>query len=232
MTTKAVQPPQVERRIVRLTGRKLTLRAADGDGDEDAPRIEGYAAVFYDGTPETEFDVWGDGTVLERIMPGTFERAIEEDDVRALFNHSPDKVLGRKSADTLELEEDETGLFMSIDVPDTTVGNDVLESVRRGDVTGASFSFIVTDEDFRKEDGVRIREISGVQLFDVGPVTFPAFEGTSVDVRAVGDPIGERNRMIALCDRPDEADQAAAKARRRRRLRVLELEADDPAAAF
>ena len=152
------------------------------DGD-DSPTITGYASVTYDGTPATQYDLWPG--VVERIMPGAFDGAIARgDDARGLFNHDSNMLLGRRSADTLKLATDSTGLRYDIDPPDTQVGRDVVEMIKRGDLQGSSFAFIVTDEEWRKEDGLEIREIQGVELFDVGPVTYPAYENTTTGVRS------------------------------------------------
>lgn len=148
--------------------------------------ISGYAAVFHRASdPGTEFELW-EGMV-ERIMPGAFDRAVSEDDVRGLFNHDPSMLLGRTSAETLRLSVDENGLRYEIDLPETSIGKDVAESIRRGDLSGSSFAFLTTDEDWRKEDGVHIREIRGVRLFDVGPVTYPAYSATTTGLRSDND---------------------------------------------
>lgn len=156
----------------------VTLRQ-DGDGQST---ISGHASVFFDGTPGTEFKLWEN--TVERIMPGTFDRALKEkDDVRGLFNHDPSLVLGRTSANTMDLSIDKRGLRYDIRPGDTTIGKDVVEHIARGDVTGSSFAFRITDETWRTEDDVEIREIRGVELFDVGPVTFPAYTGADTGVR-------------------------------------------------
>jgi HK97 family phage prohead protease len=148
-------------------------------------KIQGYAAVFYDGSPATEFELW-EG-MRERIMPGAFDRALKErDDVRGLYNHNPDKLLGRVSSGTLELFVDAKGLGYRISLGETTVAKDVEEFLRRGDLTGSSFSFQVTDQEWRTEGGVDFRLIKGVRLFDVGPVTFPAYEATTAGMRSAG----------------------------------------------
>lgn len=176
----------MERRFTQQQRARVTVRQ-DGDGPAV---IEGYGAVYYDGTPETQFELWPG--VVERIMPGAFDRAIREDDVRGLFNHQPDNVLGRKAAGTMRLTTDSKGLRYSLDVPDTTVGRDTVTSIERGDVTGSSFSFLIRAETWREEkteEGhvLEIREIEEVELFDAGPVTFPAYEGTTTGVRSAGE---------------------------------------------
>jgi HK97 family phage prohead protease len=149
---------------------------------DDARQVRGYAAAYYDGSEETEFTLW-EG-VVERIIAGAFDRAVKEDDVRALFNHDPSEILGRRSAKNLTLGTDETGLWYRIDMADTARSHDLLTHIERGDITGSSFAFDVTDETWRKQDGVHIRELRGVRLYDVGPVTFPAYESTTAEAKA------------------------------------------------
>ena len=146
------------------------------------PLIMGYAAVYYqEGDPGTEYQLWPD--MVERIRPGAFDRAVREDDVRGLFNHDECEVLGRTSSGTMRLSVDAKGLKYEIDPPDTETGNDVVKLLERGDVTGSSFTFIPTKttwEEIVDSSGrsTHIRWIEEVQLFDVGPVTFPAYVGT------------------------------------------------------
>jgi HK97 family phage prohead protease len=150
--------------------------------DDGQAKIVGYASVFYDNTPQTEYPLWTD--CVERIMPGCFNRAMQEDDCRALFNHDPNCVLGRTTAGTCRLSIDAKGLRYEVDPPDTQLGHDLAASLNRGDITGSSFSFSVTDQAWiTTESGVDVREIRGVKLYDVGPVTFPAYEATTAGVR-------------------------------------------------
>ena len=154
----------------------------DGRADDaDARVITGYAALTYDGTPATEYELWK-GTV-ERIATGAFDRAAAEDDVRGLFNHDSDHLLGRTTAGTMRLSIDAKGLRYEIDAPDTQAGRDVVTSIDRGDLSGSSFSFHVTDERWTEEDDLEVRTILDVELFDVGPVTFPAYTNTTAGAR-------------------------------------------------
>lgn len=166
---------------LRSAGVKLEQRA---DGK---PLITGYAAVFYDGTGPTEYEMYSD--MIERIAPGAFDDAIKTDDVRGLFNHDPNELLGRNISGTMKLIADQKGLRYEIDPGETTVAKDVLEHLRRGDVTGSSFGFQAVETrwtDIKKPDGkdVSIRELLKVRLYDVGPVTFPAYTGSLAGVRA------------------------------------------------
>ena len=134
---------QIERRMTPDS------RAELRESDDQKPMIGGLAAVYYNGTPSTEYELF-DGAV-ERIAPGAFDRAIREDDVLGLFNHDPDNVLGRTSSGTLSLTSTADGLSYELLVDDTRIGKDVRQFVRRGDVSGASFAFRVTSEEW--EDG-------------------------------------------------------------------------------
>lgn len=152
--------------------------------------IVGYAAVFYDpndpGTAYRMFD-W----LEERIKPGAFDRAIKErHDARGLFNHDPSHILGRVTSDTCRLSVDSVGLRYEIDVPDTQTGRDLVTSIQRGDISGSSFAFRATkviwiDEVIDGHD-MQIREIHDLDLGDVGPVTYPAYQATTADTRSNG----------------------------------------------
>lgn len=172
----------IEQRII--TGRPVELRA----DDENQPTISGYAAVFYrDGDPSTEYELWPGA--VERVMPGAFNDSLKMDDVRALFNHDAQSVLGRSKSGTLRLSVDNTGLRYEITPADTTLYRDVAAMIKRGDVDGSSFSFQIVGQDTwtRSADGREVREIRSVKLYDVGPVTFPAYQGSTSEARSSRD---------------------------------------------
>lgn len=152
----------------------VDVRAAETDGRR---YIEGHAAVF-DSLSE---DLWG---FKEKIAYGAFSTTIAEDDVVGLFNHDPNHVLGRKSSGTLELREEQAGLWFRCYPPDTVAGRDVLTLCDRQDLRGCSFSFMTRQDAWNKLNGEWVRTLLDVQLFDVGPVTFPAYSGTDVQARS------------------------------------------------
>lgn len=166
--------------------------------------IAGYAAVFWDGTQGTEFEPFRG--MKERVLPGAFDRAIREDDVRALFNHDENIILGRTVSRTLRLSVDARGLRYEIDPPDTQVGKDLVESIRRGDVTGSSFGFRTIRQNFveSQDPPLVVRELVEVKLFDVSPVTFPAYVATEAGVR------GAEGASEALAAWREESRRAAA----------------------
>jgi len=151
---------------------------------EDAlPTLRGYAAVF---NRETVIGGW----FRELIEPGAFAKALDRpDDVRAQFNHDSNFVLGRTTAGTLRLFVDDIGLGYEVDLPDTTYGRDLAASVDRGDITQSSFMFETMGEAWdyppKSSGELPLRRVQDVKLYDVAPVTFPAYADTSVSARAM-----------------------------------------------
>ena len=172
-------PAKIEYRAVATSVAPIEQRA---EGDKNV--ITGYGAVFYNSAdPGTEYSIYSD--MVERIGPNAFDDALNRDDVRGLFNHDSSMLLGRMGAKTLRLAVDQTGLRYEIDMPDTSTGNDVMALIRRGDIFGSSFSFQVEEQLFSElPDGKMIRTIMKAKLFDVGPVTFPAYQSASTSARS------------------------------------------------
>ena len=189
------------------------LRIADSDGGGGT--IEGHAAVF-DSWSET---LGGIFPFKEIVRKGAFNESIGKDDIRALFNHDPNYVLGRNRAGTLELVEDDIGLRVKITPPDTSWAKDILTSIRRGDITQMSIGFIVEDDKWSTKDGMDVREIRKVQLFDVSPVTFPAYTATDVGVRAMQEYDGYKAEQRS---KAEETEKAAEKAKQQARLKGLQ----------
>lgn len=148
--------------------------------DEKGPILEGHVAVF--NQLSDDFGGW-----REKIAPGAFKETIGVQDIRALWNHENDLVLGRKSAGTLELMEDDIGLAFKNRPPDTTWFKDRIVSLKRKDVTGASFGFYTDADEWGTEsDGTRVRTLKKVTLVEVSPgVTFPAYPQTDVALRSL-----------------------------------------------
>lgn len=137
-------------------------------------RLQGYAAVFH-----TEARI---GDFTETIVPGAFSVTLASGkDVLALVDHDSSKLLARRKSGTLRLSQDARGLEFSIDVPSTSLGNDVLALAERSDLGGMSFAFIPIDEhwdgDHRELRSVDLKEISVVQ-------SWPAYERTTVTARS------------------------------------------------
>lgn len=156
----------------------LAIEKREDDEGNEVSVLVGYAAVF----GKNSVDLGGFTEVIRR---GAFREALAGDDVRALKNHDTNYLLGRSSSGTLRLKEDRDGLRMEIDLPNTTVGNDTREEIRRGDLTGASFSFETIDDKWEKKEGKPLRTLVKARLFDVGPVVFPAYPDTSIGLRSL-----------------------------------------------
>ena len=147
-------------------------RAEDGE-----LYIEGYFAVF-----NSKYWLWDEA--YETIEPGAFDDQTTED-VRALVNHDTTLVLGRTTAGTLELRQDEKGLWgrIKINQADQDAMN-LYERVKRGDVSQCSFGFDITEQDVEYSDSEpTVWRIRKVKLYEVSVVTFPAYEDTSVEAR-------------------------------------------------
>jgi HK97 family phage prohead protease len=207
----------MERRFFALAGNPIQIDKRVGT---DPPYIVGYAAPFYRAeNPGSEYQI--DGKLyVERIMRTAFDRALRECDVRCLFNHDPSYILGRNIAGTLELSVDDIGLRYRARLPDTSFAQDVVQSVTRGDITGSSFAFMPFPDGVvmihEKELGLWVRELHSVELFDVSPVTFPAYEATTAQARARGDQsaaladLEQFRSSLALAQKLKGYDQRAA----------------------
>ena len=184
-------------REIRFAKTRIEVRAASGDGG-GLGTITGHGAVF--NTPsQALWDAW-EGAFVEVVLPGAFDDAVAQCDVRALFNHDPNLILGRTSANTLQLEVDSTGLGYEIDAPDTSAGRDLVVSAGRGDVKESSFSFQVPPEGdswtWDLSSNLPMRSISTVMpLYDVSPVTFPAYPAADAGLRAALSNLAEQRSM-------------------------------------
>lgn len=139
---------------------------------------------------------------FERMDPHAFDEVLDRTDTdpRALINHDPSLLLGRRSAGTLRLKTDAEGLSFEVDLPDTSYSNDLRVSLSRGDITGASFAFIPGDDTWTRENGRQVRTHTSVsELLDVSVVTYPAYEGAGVALRTYnfGRPSGRSQRIRA-----------------------------------
>lgn len=163
---------EIQKRTMNLEASRFQTRE-----EEDAFLIEGYFAVF-----NSIYELWDGAT--EEIVQGAFANTLEED-IRALVNHDTTLVLGRNKSGTLELAEDERGLFGSIKInPKDSDAVNLYERVKRGDVSQCSFGFeILREETEFPEDGKIHWKILEVRLHEVSVCTFPAYKETEVEAR-------------------------------------------------
>lgn len=166
---KQVEHNTVERRAFN-TG--IEVRAADGKN-----RLRGYAARFG--------SVYDMGWFTEEVSRRAFENA-DLSDVRILFNHDSNQILGRTASGTARVGIDENGLWYEVDLPDSPMGENVRVAVERGDVTQSSWGFTLKKDSWERREGKDHRVLETVDMvFDASPVTFPANPDTSVAKRSM-----------------------------------------------
>ena len=156
---------------------KTQFNITRAEESEEERLIEGYFALY-----EQETELF-DG-IFEIITKGAFDNTLNND-VRALWNHNTQFVLGRSKNGSLQLKTDEKGLFGIIKLPKTQYAEDLHELVKRGDIDQCSFGFNILAEDLEElaSGGYRWR-INEIDLHEISVVTFPAYENTTVQARA------------------------------------------------
>lgn len=165
---------KLERRSFDI--KNMQTRTLD-DGSE-ATVIEGYASVF---NSRTNIEGWYE----EEIAPGAFRESLSKNkDVRCLFNHDWNYVLGRIRSKTLVLEEDSKGLRFVVTLPNTSFANDLKESMARGDINQCSFGFWVTGQEEDFSGDIPLIRITNVDLWEVSIVPLPAYEDAEANLRS------------------------------------------------
>lgn len=199
-------------KVQRTTGTERRTYNAElrMDMKTGKPQIRGYAAVF---DSDSELLM---GSFVERIDKQAFSDA-NLSDVRALFNHDPNFVLGRTTNNTLQLEVDERGLSYTITPPDTQLIRDlVIEPMKRGDVTQSSFGFTLTEDEWDESGEYPVRTLKRIgEVFDISPVTFPAYTQTEASARSI-------EKRTAQKEQKDKTRASLAG----RKLRIIELSED------
>jgi HK97 family phage prohead protease len=153
------------------------LRATKND--DGSRSITGYASVF--NSPSVDL-----GGFTEIVAPGAFTRSLKTSpNVVCLRDHDNSILLGRTRSKTLTLEQDATGLKFTCALPDTSQANDLIALMERGDIDSCSFSFVANMDDWKTTpDGMTVRTLIDVDLFDVSVVSEPAYPDTSVALRS------------------------------------------------
>lgn len=178
----------------------LEVRAGN---EGETKKLRGHGAVYNKLSEDL-------GGFKEMFLPSSLAETIKRDDIRSLRDHTPSYILGRSKAGTLTLEEDERGIYFEVDIPDTSYARDLMVSVERRDVTGCSIIFSVEGPknerwfvDSKEVDALdafmamwdgkkhRVeRHIVKARLYDIGPVTFPAYPQTEIKARSLMAVIG------------------------------------------
>lgn len=201
--------------------RAFEIREDSGDQGE----LRGHAALF-----DSEAVIGG--MFREVIAPGAFAKTIREFDQVALWNHDTAKPLARKSEGTLTLMEDDRGLAFSMKLGETSWQKDAQIAIQQRDVKNMSFGFDVLSDEWAKAgaDGeLPLRTIKEVRLYEVSPVTFPAYADTTVEARAILEASGITSEATTSGPVPANHLDAGAKEIEQRkadhaaRMRALEL---------
>lgn len=176
----------------RLTRDIKGLEVRDLTDSQFVGKIGGYAVVFNEPSENL-------GGFIEYVNPDAFNN-VDMSDVVALYDHNFANVLGRTSANTLQLEVDKKGLHFSLDIPNTTLGNDVYTNIRAGNLQGMSFGFTVDSDVWSKEtDGTPKRTIQSVgALYEVSVVTMPAYQETTVAITRTLKNDAYKQKMLAV----------------------------------
>jgi HK97 family phage prohead protease len=157
---------------------------------DDGLTLDGYGAVF---NAETLIDSW-EGMFVERIAPGAFKRSLGQRTPILQFDHGQHPLIGSLPIGTIRsIREDSHGLKVRARLADNWLIQPVRDAIRDGAITGMSFRFRVVDDAWSTRDGQKVRTIKQVELYEVGPVVFPAYEQTTVGVRS-------RQALTALQD--------------------------------
>jgi len=185
-----------KRTTTQFVNQKPELRNLEREEGETT--IAGYGAIFYDGTPATEYKLADN--IVERIHREAFE-GIEAGDVISTLNHDPNFLLGRTSAGTLRLTVDDVGLRYEIPIRDDDIDHQkVVSKLRAGDLDGSSFWFQIEKEEKTIEEDTTVYSIRGLNLVEVGPVVLPAYQATTAELRS--DHVGERIRDAEVLEEP------------------------------
>lgn len=184
---------------------KIEIRRIDNTFEENGRTIQGRAIVF----ESLSNDLGGFREIIKR--GAISQDLVDSSDIFARTNHSDDYILARcnKGKGSLQLELREDGLYYSFEAPNTEKGNELVEHIRRGEISQSSFAFMVANEPgaerWTKIDGETVREIYKISyLGDVAPVFSPAYSETSVSLRAL-DKAKEMNEEAK--EEPKEEDE-------------------------
>jgi len=166
---------------IKVEKRELNIEEIKAELETDNMIVEGYALKWgQDSNPIYTADSY----FYENFAEGAFSETLQNDEQLVLYGHEMNNVLGRTSSGTAELKADDIGLYLTVDLPNTTLGRDVFQLVKRGDIAGMSVGFIAEDDDWEQVDGVIKRTINKAKLVEVSLVPLPAYDSSEVSERA------------------------------------------------
>ncbi|PGR17688.1 HK97 family phage prohead protease [Bacillus anthracis] len=166
----------------------MTIEVREVNEDDGKRTISG--SIKYNNESAEMRDWWGDSFV-EEIAEGAFDESLKVRDVVGLWSHDTSQVLGNTKSKTLRIQNDKKELRFELDIPNTTVGNDAWELIKRGDVDGVSFGMKVTKDKWSSEERengkLYKRSILNAELYEISPVAFPAYPTNEVSVRSLDE---------------------------------------------
>jgi uncharacterized protein len=185
-----------EAKEVRAVPITIEIREQTEEGVPSKRTISG--SIKFNSLSGEMRDYYGDSFV-EEIATGAFDESLKTRGVVGLWSHRTDMVLGNTKSGTLRIVTTASELRFEIDLPDTSIGNDVWETIKRGDVDGVSFGMRVTKDKWsseKRESGGRLykRSILNAELYEISPVAFPAYPANEVSVRSLDDYRNEQRR--------------------------------------
>ena len=196
--------------------------------EEDSRRLEGRAIVFDSYSNNLGF--------YEKInRSAVTQELINNSDIIFTFNHDPNQLLARyrNGGGSLDVELREDGVYFSFDIPNTTLGNDIYELIKRGDISNCSFCFTVADEKdsqkWEKRDGKMYREIMKISgLYDLSAVTYPAYSDTDINARSIeARNIAEEELDKIIKEAEEKAAEAEAEVENREEEKQEEKEVEN-----
>ncbi|MGD6845240.1 HK97 family phage prohead protease [Bacillus infantis] len=177
--------------------RALPVKLEIRETNEESETRTITGAIKYD-TDSAEMRDWYGDVIIEQISSGAFDESLKSRDVVGLWSHDTSQVLGNTKSGSLQIENTKSELRFELNIPNTSVGNDAWELIKRGDVDGISFGMKVTKDKWsseeREEGKIYKRSILNAELYEISPVAFPAYPANEVGIRSLDDFKAEEKR--------------------------------------
>jgi HK97 family phage prohead protease len=163
------------------------------------------------------------GMFREKVASGAFTNSLKENNIRGLWNHNSDFVLGSTGAGTMRCQEDKSGLAFEIDLGNQSFARDAAITISRGDVVNMSFGFNVKKQSWNESDSQNVvRTLEEVDLQEISPCTFPAYPQSSVAIRSMADDFTEFAESRKIEAKKVQAEIANALTNKKRKLNLNE----------